>query len=243
MKKFLFLFLILALGFAKPKMAVVIDDFGYSSKEARYFASLNYPLNMAVIPGQTYSKACAQEITKSGKHLLIHFPWPPFGKDPETKYPIRIEQGYSTENVIQMLEQAIASVPSANGINNHMGSILSLDQVMLDRFMLVLSGQPEQFYFLDSHTAQGSLARRTAQLHGLPAARNNIFLDGVQTDAAIEKRFAEAVAMAEKNGTVIAICHAERPATKRVLKRLLTKYNSRVEFVFLPEIITAREKK
>lgn len=243
MKRIIFLFLLLTLSWALPKMAVVIDDCGYALEHLPAFTELEYPLTLAVIPGQAYSRASAAEIKKAHKALLIHFPWPPFGRDAKRKYPIRIEQGATTANIVWMLEQAVASVPSADGVNNHMGSVLSRDQVMLDKFMQILSEHPENFYFLDSHTIQNSLALRTALQHGILAVRNDIFLDGEQTESVIERRFREAVTVAEKYGTVVAICHANRPVTRKVLKNLLKKYNGRVEFVLLPEIMLERLKR
>ena len=124
-----------------------------------------------------------------------------------------------------------------------MGSVLSRDQVMLNKFMQTLSKRPENFYFLDSNTIHNSRASQVAFKYGVLAARNDVFLDGEQTEVMFEKRFAGAVTLAEHRGTVIAICHANRPITQKMLKRMLTKYNKRVEFVLLPEIIAERLKK
>ena len=241
MKRIIFLFLFLAAGWSLPKMAVVIDDCGYALEHIRVFTQLDYPLTLAVIPGQVYSHASALEIKKAeNKALLIHFPWPPLGRNAKKEYPIRIEQGYTTANVAQMLERAVASVPSADGVNNHMGSALSRDQVMLNKFMYALNERPEQFYFLDSNTIQGSYARRTALAHGILAVRNDIFLDGEQNEALFRRYFAEAVAIAKKYGTVIAICHSNRLVTRKILKGLLDKYSEQVEFVLLPDIMLER---
>jgi len=222
-------------------MAVVIDDCGYALDHVRAFTQLNYPLTLAVIPGQAYSRASAIEIKKAeNKALLIHFPWPPLGRNAKREYPIRIEHGYTTANVARMLERAVESIPSADGVNNHMGSGLSRDQAMLNKFMSVLNERPEQFYFLDSNTIQGSLARRTALAHGILSVRNDIFLDGEQSETMLSRRFAEAVSIAKKYGTVVAICHSNRPVTRKVLKGLLDKYSEQVEFVLLPDIMLER---
>jgi polysaccharide deacetylase 2 family uncharacterized protein YibQ len=241
--KILFFFILLsALAQAKPKMAVVVDDVGYALAEAKTLAALEYPLTFAVIPEQPYSSASAAAIAASGRHaVLVHLPWTPLGN--RAAYPVRIERGYSAENIRRMLERAFASVPQASGLNNHQGSILSADAAMMERFMRVLSGHRGDIYFLDSNTTVNSRAQAAARKHGIPSARNDIFLDGVQTEEYIARRFAEAVSIARRRGSVIAICHSTRPATKRVLKKLLTKYNEQVDFVLLPEIIKMREKR
>ncbi|GBR73562.1 putative catalytic domain of family 2 polysaccharide deacetylases [Candidatus Termititenax aidoneus] len=238
----LFLILLAIAAAAKPKMAVVIDDVGYSLAEAKALAALEYALTFAVIPAQPYSSASAAAIAASGRHaVLIHMPWTPLGN--RQAYPVRIESGYSAENIRQMLDRAFASVPQAAGLNNHQGSILSADAAMMERFMRILSERGENIYFLDSNTTVNSRAQATAWRHGIPAARNNIFLDGTQTEEYIARRFAEAVNIAGRRGAVVAICHSTRPVTKRVLKKLLNKYNEQVDFVLLPEIIQAKERR
>ena len=223
-------------------MAVVIDYCGYSLADVQVFTTLAYPLTLAVIRGQAYSRVCAREISGAGKALLIHFPWAPLGPAARQAYPVRIEQGFSTTNVAKMLDRALASVPSADGINNHQGSALSRDQQMLNKFMGEWRQRQTAMFFLDSSTTRNSRAANTALRHGIPAAHNDLFLDGVQTAEAIEKRFAEAVQLARRQGTAVVIAHAGRPVTRRVLKKLLTKYNSQVDFVLLPEIIAERLK-
>jgi polysaccharide deacetylase 2 family uncharacterized protein YibQ len=168
-------------------------------------------------------------------------PWTPLGN--RQAYPVRVELGYSAETIRRMLDRAFASVPQAAGLNNHQGSILSADAAMMERFMRVLSEREENPYFLDSNTTINSRAQTVALRHGIPSARNDIFLDGTQAEEYIARRFAEAVNIARRRGTVVAICHSTRPVTKRVLKKLLNKYNEQVDFVLLPEVIEMREKK
>ena len=244
MKKILPWLLLLTLLYAKPKMAIVVDDCGYSLSDAKTLAAIKQPLTFAVIPGQAYSRASAQVFGAAKRHaVLIHFPWTPLGKNGRSAYPVRIEPGYSAAAIQEMLDKALESVPNAAGVNNHQGSILSANQDMMDKFMGVLRGQSREFYFLDSATTVNSRAYATARKQGLSAARNDIFLDGVQTEEYITRRFAEAVAVAKQKGSVVVICHGNRPATKRVLKKLLLKYNAQIDFVLLPEIIKLREQK
>ncbi|GBR77538.1 putative catalytic domain of family 2 polysaccharide deacetylases [Candidatus Termititenax dinenymphae] len=241
MKKILPLLCLLALLQAKPKMAIVVDDCGYSPESVKTFTAIKYPLTMAVIPGLAYSKSCAETISAAKKQLLIHFPWTPLGNNGRQSYPIRIERSYTPARITAMLVKAAESVPNANGINNHQGSILSADSVMMDRVMSVVQVSGQKYYFLDSNTTVNSKAERTAKKHGIPSTHNDVFLDGTQTDEYIEKRFAYAVSLAKQRGTVVAICH-DRPATRRVLRKLMIQYNDQVDFVFLPEIMANRNK-
>ncbi|GBR76804.1 putative catalytic domain of family 2 polysaccharide deacetylases [Candidatus Termititenax persephonae] len=238
-----FLLCLALLQAAKPKVAVVVDDCGYSLADAKLLAAIEQPLTMAVIPGQIHSRAAAEIFTAARRHaVLIHFPWTPLGNNRQA-YPVRVEPGYSAAQIQAMLDKARESVPGAVGLNNHQGSILSANQEMMDKFMGVLRAQRQPLYFLDSRTTVNSRALSTARKYGIPAARNDIFLDGTQTETYIARRLAEAVGIAKRQGTVVVICHGTRPVTKRVLKKLLAQYNGRVDFVLLPEIIKLREKR
>lgn len=223
-------------------MAIVIDDIGNSLKECQELLTIQEPLTFAVMPGMPYSKTCTEAIHKQGQQVLIHFPWENLGGNYKRKYPIRIDAAMSTENMRAMFLKAKGSVPSANGINNHMGSQLSVRKGDLQTFMSLAVGLfPQGVYFLDSRTAARSKAYAVALASGIPAVKNDIFLDGKQTSAYIESQFKQAVKLAVVKGSVVVICHGNRPVTRRVLKKLIAQYNTQVDFGYLPDIIVYRE--
>lgn len=232
-----FLCILLSLVFAKPRMAIVIDDLGQSLKDCEYFASLPVSVNCAVMPGMRNSKKCAELVLRKEQTLLIHFPWENLGKNAIKQYPIRLTSNMSSAEMRKMFTRAIESVPGAHGINNHMGSVLSQNPQAIKKIMTIMSKLPQQKFFLDSHTSRKTQAFDHAYAYGIPAALNNAFLDGKQDEAYIQNQFAYAVRHAEKYGSVIAICHGNRQVTKRVLEKCISLYNDRVEFVSLTELV------
>jgi len=61
----------------KAKLAVVIDDCGYSLPLAKELAAVRYPVTFAVLPFTPYGKETARIARKSGKTLFLHFPMQP----------------------------------------------------------------------------------------------------------------------------------------------------------------------
>lgn len=225
---------------AKPRMAIVIDDLGRSPRDCRYFAALPVSLNCAVIPGMPYSRACASIITEHGQTLLIHFPWENLGKNAAQQYPVRLTGTMTTEQMKTMFTRAFQSVPGAHGINNHMGSVLSKNPAAMSQVMQIMAAVPHQKFFLDSHTSAQTKAYSTAKANGIPAALNNFFLDGIQSELYIKQQFALAVAYAKKHGSVIAICHGNRPETKKIFETCISLYNTQVTFVSLADLVAAK---
>jgi polysaccharide deacetylase 2 family uncharacterized protein YibQ len=72
-------------------------------------------------------------------------------------------------------------------------------------------------YFLDSVTTPKSAIVGAAKAAGIPWARRRVFLDNVDQVDAVRKQLFEAVALARKQGSCIAIGHP-RPNTLAVLK-------------------------
>lgn len=218
-------------------MAVVVDDLGYSPQDAKYFSGFKQALNLAVIPGQSYSNRCAKIIDESPQQLLIHFPWYNLGPKGKKDYPIHISAEMNTENIKEMLTRAFKSVPNAHGLNNHMGSAMSMNEEMTGKFMFCYAKFNNSKYFLDSNTTWKSTAEKQAKRYNIASAKNNVFLDGRQNPDYIEKQFLLAIKHAEKHGSVIAICHGNRRVTRNILKSLMQKYNQRVKYVYLSELV------
>jgi polysaccharide deacetylase 2 family uncharacterized protein YibQ len=90
-------------------------------------------------------------------------------------------------------------------------------------------------YFLDSKTSAKSVGEDEARLAGLPRASRRIFLDNVDEPAAIEESAREALAIALKTGSCIAIGHP-RENTLRVLAGLAHEFSGQADLVRASEL-------
>jgi hypothetical protein len=103
------------------------------------------------------------------------------------------------------LVAALDAVPQIVGLNNHMGSVASLDADLMD--MVAAEALKREMLVLDSVTIPHSLVYRQAALAGVPAASRDIFIDYRSSAAIITQQLALIEAQARKHGHVIAIGH------------------------------------
>jgi polysaccharide deacetylase 2 family uncharacterized protein YibQ len=129
-----------------------------------------------------------------------------------------ILRAQSDGEIARVLEEDLASVPGAAGVNNHMGSAATADPRVMRAVARVLSRRG--LFFVDSRTTDATVAERTAEEESVPSARRRVFLDDVATEAAVRAQLDDAVAKAKAEGGAIAIGHPY-PATMAVLEKEL----------------------
>ena len=134
-----------------------------------------------------------------------------------------------------MTRRALYSLPGGMGVNNHQGSKATADK---DTMRVVLQElRRQKLFFVDSRTNSASVARNMAQQLGGSTARNDIFLDNSSDVQAIRQQIYKAFAMAEKNGSVIAICHA-RPNTAKCWEMYAAEFKrTGITFVSVTELL------
>jgi polysaccharide deacetylase 2 family uncharacterized protein YibQ len=64
--------------FIKPRIALIIDDIGYSLSRARRFLDLGAPITYSILPRQVYSHDLAIEIHGQGHEIMLHQPMEPY---------------------------------------------------------------------------------------------------------------------------------------------------------------------
>ena len=148
-----------------PRLALIIDDWGYDWAMADRFLSLDLPFTAAVLPGREKSQAQAALLRQRGHEVILHLPMEPI--DPE----IELDEGCITTSldeaeIRRRVEQALASVGEVAGVNNHMGSKASSDERVV-RIVLEVIGE-HGLYFVDSRTAPTSVIDRVAAEMGIP---------------------------------------------------------------------------
>ena len=199
------------------RLALVIDDFGRASQATlEAFAALGIPWSATVIPGSPEAARQARWFSARGVTVLVHMPM-----EPEAGEEWELGEGAlyldtPRENVADLVDAALAEVPGAVGLNNHMGSAATADTDLMRALMRAL-GERELF-FLDSRTTGASVAGAEAERAGLAWAGRDIFLDPEDELDVIEEQFALALDQARRVGRSIIIGHP-RANTLAVLER------------------------
>lgn len=206
------------------EIALIIDDFGYhDSQIIKEFMELSFPVTYAIIPGLTFSKTIAIELNKQGKTVIIHLPMEPVqGRVESGEYTLLTE--LSAGEVSTRMQKAIAAVPHAIGINNHMGSKATTDSVLLSTAFTEI--QKNGYFYVDSRTTSESIAYDIARSLGVPALRNDIFLDPVDEQETIEKKLFALAEIAKNKGQAIGIGHP-RPNTLAALRNVVPELQTR----------------
>jgi polysaccharide deacetylase 2 family uncharacterized protein YibQ len=188
---------------ASSTIAIVIDDLGRSLEVIDELRGFGVRLTYAVLPFEARTAAVAARLDELGEEILCHLPMEAqHGVDPG---PGALHGAMDADQIRASTRQALAAVPGATGVNNHMGSSLSEDRTAMAAMLEVV--RAKRLFFLDSRTSAASVAYSLARDGGVPAAERKVFLDGDREPAAIRGEFRRLLALADAGGPAIAIGH------------------------------------
>jgi len=116
------------------------------------------------------------------------------------------------------LRRALQSIPHVQGVNNHMGSLLTQQLQPMDWVMSELDHYP--VYFVDSRTIASSIAGEVAAAYRIPTLTRDVFLDHEQTEEFVDQQFELLIKRAKENGSAIGIGHPHKVTVDYLEKRL-----------------------
>jgi polysaccharide deacetylase 2 family uncharacterized protein YibQ len=215
-------------------MAVVIDDAGYSLTDLQPFLDFPEPLTIAVIPNLANSEEAARRVRAAGKGLLMHCPMEPLNGENPGPGVLRTDQ--SDQEIERLLDEAFASVPGAEGLNNHMGSKATADE----RLMTVVIGylKRQGKYMVDSRTTVDSKAGPIAARLSVPFLQRDVFVDNEKDEADISSSIQVGATEAGVKGAAILIGHVHTPQILAILKKSLPSFKeSGIRLVGLQEML------
>jgi uncharacterized protein len=225
-----------------PTIAVVVDDWGNRhDATTRGFAELDLPLTFSILPGLRFTRQDALQATplalperdgaapaapppRRRREIMLHLPMEPEGwpQDNPGRDPLRL--GMDRAGIAAILDAALAEVPGARGLNNHMGSAATADPELMTALAGELSARG--LFFLDSLTTPRSVAARQMRAAGVPTLANRIFLDqSVTSREQVRELLAVLVRSARARGAAVGICHPY-PETLAVLSEELPRLQS-----------------
>ncbi len=217
------------------KIAVVIDDFGYSfGTVVKGFLDLDQPVTFAILPGLEHSVAIADSAFVHNREVMIHLPMEPKnGKVNKDEYILLTQM--DEQEIRQRVRRAMAAIPHASGLNNHMGSLATEDGRVLAPMMDEIKNAG--LFFLDSRTDNTSQAYTWAQKLNIPSGINDTFLDAIHEEPFIREQINLLAEIAIRHGSAIGIGHPEK-LTFDVLREELPKLEKRgFKFVSISDVI------
>lgn len=190
-------------SFSSGSIVLILDDLGNQRSTGMDAIDIPWVTTVAVMPGRPFSEELAEYAHQKNKEVIIHAPMSnttdfPLG-------PLGLDRRDGKTQMIENLHLAIASVPYAVGLSNHMGSRLTQDREAMGWLMTEL--RMAGLYFFDSRTIATTIAWEAARDANIPWSIRKIFLDHFQTQEFISGQWQKALVRAENGEDVTVICH------------------------------------
>lgn len=222
----------------RPVIAIIIDDLGNNVNDEQ---AVNLPgaIACAFLPHAPHTKTLARKAHSQNKEVILHAPM-------ESLHGNALGPGSLTLHMteaqfISTLQKDLASVPHVQGINNHMGSLLTRHPGHMLWLMQEINRHGDLF-FVDSRTTTGSVAQSVAVENHIPNMDRDVFLDAEPGTEFVEQQFDQLIKIAQTRGTALAIGHPY-PATMKVLKQRLKELdNIGVDLVPVSTLIQRKQQ-
>lgn len=208
-----------------PRLVIIIDDLGESTKTAQRLAKLPFPVSFSVLPFTTKAREVAGIARNNDLELLLHLPCEPLGYPKTNSGPGTLRAAMSPAELERALVANLARLPEVDGVNNHMGSKLTQDKKAMRTVLAHLKGRGK--FFVDSLTTPKSCVDSVSASLGMRYRRRHVFLDNTPQKQAILLQLKKAEALARKSGLAVAIGHPY-PATLAALETWAGKRDTKI---------------
>ncbi|MBW4934348.1 divergent polysaccharide deacetylase family protein [Marinobacter sp. F4206] len=199
-----------------PTIAIIIDDMGHNLHEGERLARIDQPLTLAFLPYRRYTVPLAKLAHQQHKEIMLHAPMA------NTRNfdlgPGGLTSDMDERRIATTLRRSLQSIPHVQGVNNHMGSLLTQKLQTMDWVMQELRQYP--VYFVDSRTIASSVAGDVARAYQIPSLTRDVFLDHEQTEAFVDRQFKLLIKRARENGSAIGIGHPHKVTVDYLEKHL-----------------------
>lgn len=185
------------------KVILVIDDLGIVKKTTKQMIDMDAPLTLSFLPYASEISTQVNEAYNKGHDILVHIPMEPKGKaDPG---PHALLSSTSSRVQMDSIHYNLGQFSNYVGINNHMGSQFTEDEVAVNRLLNVIKDRG--LLVLDSKTTPQSKLEALAVQKDIPVTNRDVFLDNEQDLNYILGQLDELERVAKREGNALAIGH------------------------------------
>lgn len=229
---------------ARGHVAIVIDDVGGELHLFEQLHALRFPLSFSVLPGAMYTPGVQLRLRadrRRPREILLHLPCEPLDAakmaDDAARGELFLRVTDPPEQLRAALVAALARVPAAVGVSNHMGSRLTAERAAMDVLMPTLRARG--LFFLDSQTTSDSQGRAAAEAAGVPTLARDIFLDVDPAPGAVLAAL-ELAARRARDRPVVIIAHPSQAVVETLRETLPRLHREGVGVYPLREILARR---
>lgn len=221
-------------NFSNPKIAIVMDDFGYNMNDLDTLFASGLPITFSVLPNLPFSRRVAELARSRGYEVILHLPLEANDESAPAEADT-IKTDMDKKKITSMLEQEIEGVPGLRGVSNHQGSKATEDRAVMSVILGDL--KKRNLYYFDSLVTDRSVCRGLARDMGVPYAKRDMFLDNESSPDYIERQMLSMRRFAFRKGSVVAVCH-DRKNTIHVLSKLMPELSAEgIQFVSLSDMV------
>lgn len=225
----------------KPRLAIIIDDFGQNQNGVKEMMEIDRNLTFAVMPFLQFSEQDATEAHNRGYEVIVHLPMQSHIASREKwlgPRPVHLDS--NDDEIRNIVLDSINAVPFAVGVNIHMGAMASEDKRIMTCVMSTV--KEKDMFFVDSRTSAKTVCREVSQRIGVKFTERNVFLEHAsKTKDYIKKQLAIAGDLAIKKGNAVVIGHVGAvggKVTAEAIKEMIPELERKgIEFVFVSQIL------
>lgn len=217
-----------------PVLAIIIDDWGYSTAAVEPMVAYPLPLTMAILPHLELSSQVSERLHAAGHEVILHQPMEALNSSLDLG-PGGIVLSMGADEIEDLLLENLKSVPAAVGMNNHMGSLITSDDAAMTAILEIV--RDLGLFFVDSRTSAASVVAEIANRVGVAYGVNNFFLDNENDLEKIKEQIRSALELAKKQGHAVVIGHV-RPVTATALWEMIPEFlDSEVQLVPISRLL------
>ncbi len=201
-------------------LVFIFDDAGLNVEYTKKYATLPFPVTIAVLPKLSHTKECAEAVRNGKKELILHQPMQSMNLKLNPG-PGKISAEMGAFEIMQTVRENLDELgPDVKGMNNHEGSLITSDVLKIGFVMDVCDERG--IYFLDSRTTAETKAPQAALERGTEFYEKNApYIDNVISYEAMRDEIYRCLDVANKKGTAIMIGHVDKSAA--ILPSLLNE--------------------
>jgi polysaccharide deacetylase 2 family uncharacterized protein YibQ len=221
---------------SKPRICLIIDDAGYqkgAALEALY--DFKVPVTVSIIPHTEYSNFLAQDFPLHAVEVMCHLPMEGHDHVPVGAYKEYLKKGMDIEKAKAEVKAGLADLPNCKGLNNHMGSVATLDLPLMTAVCEELKA--EHMFMIDSRTSSKAVVSKAAHAVGIPVAQREFFLDNTKAPGVVRKQMRLTAAFAKKHGLAVAIGHFNVITLKTLKVEVQKLQDQGYQFVYASEVV------
>lgn len=219
-----------------PRIAIVLDDFGYNYKNVEAVFNLKTPVTFSILPHHPYSKTISRRVHEQGYEAILHLPLQPAEKERAIKPELNtITVSMKKEEVLEILNKVLEDVAFIKGVSGHQGSKATEDRALMRAIFGEL--KKRNLFFLDSLVTDKSVCKQIAKEIGIKFIRRDVFLDNKEDFEYIKGQTQQLIRRAKRQGFAVGIGHDRADTVSALAKLMPDAKKEGVEFVFLSELI------